>query len=54
MEIPVRMRSMANPTEMAMPMDRARLMAFWVMEPLEISSTWRASTRTAGSARTMK
>ena len=39
MEIPVRIRTMARPTERAMPTDRDRLMARWVMEPLEISST---------------
>ena len=54
MEIPVRTRSMAMPTERATPMERACRMEVWEMEPIETSSTCLMRTWTAGSAATMK
>ena len=50
---PVSTRTMARPTDRHTPMDRARPMAFWEMEPLDTSSTCLVSTATAGSALTM-
>ena len=43
-------RTMASPTETHTPMDRARPMARWEMEPLDTSSTCLVRTATAGPA----
>ena len=44
---------MARATETAIPMDRARPMAFLLTAPPVTDSTWTHSTCTAGSASTM-
>ena len=53
-EIPVRIRSMAIPTDKATPMESPFRMDLEVMEPLETSSTCLVNTCTAGSAFTIK
>ena len=53
MEMPVRTRVMARPTDTATPTERLMLMALPGMAPEVISSTCRFSTWTAGSACTM-
>ena len=53
-EMPVRTRVMARPRERATPTESAVFMAEAGMAPEVISSTWRFSTWTAGSAETMK
>ena len=50
---PVSTRSMDNPTEVAMPMDRPPIIIRWEMAPLVMSSTCLFNTSTAGSALTI-
>lgn len=53
METPVSTRTMARPMDAATPTERLAPMAPPGMAPEVISSTWRFSTWTAGSAWTM-
>ena len=54
MEIPVSTRIMASASDTDTPMESAAFMALAGMAPAVISSTYRFSTWTAGSADTMK